>query len=327
MKRILFCLTLVYINGQTVLPNDSTDINLKTLAVLPLEGKGISSQDTDILTQRLRSSLFKINRFQLVERSLMEEILKEQGLQQSGCTDEECAVEVGRLLGVEFMVTGTIGKIGSSYAIDIRTIEVETGKINNTVIRNYQGQIEELLNLMPDIALELSQSSDYTSGSLNPPVREKNYSEGINELADKIINPFREKREAETNINYSRDWVPFQFSFNYPVQLFPSGIRVFGLGINIIHGRVYDHYGFNIGLINQVEHEMFGLQSGLINIGGDTYGAQFGFMNTTTTLKGLQIGFINKAQTLNGVQIGIFNYNPQGPGRPFLPIINIGIGL
>jgi len=326
MKKLLFYLIFTGVYGQIESLPDSGISKIKTLAVLPLEGKGISVQDSDILTQRLRSSLFNTDSFQLVERSIMEEILQEQGLQQSGCTDEECAVEVGRLLGVEIMVTGTIGKIGSSYAIDIRLIEVETGKINNTVIRNYQGQIEGLLNLMPDIAFELAREE--ASGNSVATAQKKEYSKDVKTFADKVIEPFlAEKVETKNNLNYSNDWVPFQFSFNYPLQMFPSSIRVFGLGINLIHGRVYDHYGLNTGLVNHVEHELFGLQTGLINIAGITYGAQMGFMNTSTSIKGIQLGIINKTQNLTGVQIGIFNYNSNGSGRAFLPIINIGVGL
>ena len=38
----------------------------------------------------------------------MEQILVEQGFQQSGCTTNECMVEVGKLIGVEKIVSGSI---------------------------------------------------------------------------------------------------------------------------------------------------------------------------------------------------------------------------
>ena len=36
--------------------------------------------------------------------------MEEQGFQQSGCTSDECAAEVGQLLGVQFMVADPLEK-------------------------------------------------------------------------------------------------------------------------------------------------------------------------------------------------------------------------
>ena len=71
-----------------------------TIAVLEFEGKGVSQSDASNLTDRLRDELFKTGTYVVLERGKMEEVLKEQGLQQTGICDTECAVEVGRLLGV-----------------------------------------------------------------------------------------------------------------------------------------------------------------------------------------------------------------------------------
>ena len=43
----------------------------------------------------------------------MEDILKEQGFQQTGCTSDECVVEVGKIIGVQQMVGGSISKVGN----------------------------------------------------------------------------------------------------------------------------------------------------------------------------------------------------------------------
>ena len=56
----------------------------------------------------------------MVERNQMEEILNEQGFQQSGCTSAECAAEVGALLGVQNMVSGSFGLLGNTYTIDAK---------------------------------------------------------------------------------------------------------------------------------------------------------------------------------------------------------------
>jgi len=87
----------------------------------------------------------------------MEEILNEQGFQQTGCTSDECVVEVGKLVGVEQMVTGTIGKIGSIYTISARIIDVETGKMVSQSTLDVFGTIETVLTeSMSKVAADLS---------------------------------------------------------------------------------------------------------------------------------------------------------------------------
>lgn len=99
------------------------------IAVLELVGTGTSNLNLEGLTNRLRSELFKTNKFNVIERSRMEEILREQGFQQLGCTNTECAVEIGKLLSVNFIVLGNVDKVGSIYSVNVRLVNVETGKI------------------------------------------------------------------------------------------------------------------------------------------------------------------------------------------------------
>ena len=100
LKIFVFILTL---------SNLYTQESQKTLAVLDFEGRGINALEAATLTDRFTSEIGKTEKMILVDRSMVEEILNEQGFQQSGCTTDECAVEVGALLGVQFMISGSIG--------------------------------------------------------------------------------------------------------------------------------------------------------------------------------------------------------------------------
>ena len=103
MRRLIFLLPLFLFAQKS------------NVAILQFDAANISEAEVGILTDRLSTELVKLGSFTVVERSQMEEVLKEQGLQQSGCTTSECAVEVGFLLGVDKMITGSIGRIGSLY--------------------------------------------------------------------------------------------------------------------------------------------------------------------------------------------------------------------
>lgn len=127
----------------------------ETVAVLDFEGRGISQQESQTLTDRLSSELAKTDVMILVERNQMNEILTEQGFQQSGCTSAECAAEVGALLGVQHMIAGSFGKIGNSYTIDAKIFSVETGETEKTVNRTYKGEIDGLITEIEILAWEI----------------------------------------------------------------------------------------------------------------------------------------------------------------------------
>jgi len=129
----------------------------KTIAVLPFDAAGISSEEASILSDRLSSEIYKTGTFIVVERSKMEEVLNEQGFQQSGCVSSECAVEVGAMLGVGSMVVGSVGKFGSLYTVSVRLVDVGSGEVKAQVSRDVSGSIETLLlKTMTEVAAELS---------------------------------------------------------------------------------------------------------------------------------------------------------------------------
>ncbi|MDP6457203.1 MAG: CsgG/HfaB family protein [Candidatus Marinimicrobia bacterium] len=130
------------------------------VAVLDLEGRGISALEAATLTDRLRSEMVALGAFTVVERGQMEMILEEQGFQQTGCTSAECAVEVGKMLGVQAMVTGSIGKLGSMYTVDVRMFDVGTGQIGRISKRDVKGEVEELLGTLKKVTRDLAGLPD-----------------------------------------------------------------------------------------------------------------------------------------------------------------------
>lgn len=67
------------------------------VAVLDLQPKGISKILAGAASDIIRSEMIKTGLFTVVERGQMNEIFKEQGFQMTGCTDQACAVQVGKV--------------------------------------------------------------------------------------------------------------------------------------------------------------------------------------------------------------------------------------
>ena len=141
--------------GITVAEVDDTPGALRTVAILDFEGKGINLQEVQTLTERMRTEIGNTKAVRLIERKAIENIMAEQGLAQSGCVTDECAAEVGQLLGVQYMINGVLGKIGDSYTIDAKMFSVETGETVQAVNTTYEGKIEGLLLEMQILSWEI----------------------------------------------------------------------------------------------------------------------------------------------------------------------------
>ena len=146
LKLFALILTLSYITAQDPKPS---------VAVLDFEARGIAVYEAETLTERLRSEISNTNAVRLTDRKLLEKILEEQGLQQSGCTTDECAAEVGQLLGAQFIISGAIGKLGDSYTVDAKMVSVTTGAAERAKSVTYKGEVSDLIVEMEILAWEI----------------------------------------------------------------------------------------------------------------------------------------------------------------------------
>jgi curli biogenesis system outer membrane secretion channel CsgG len=120
----------------------------ESVAVNDFVGKNIDKETASIISDRVRSELINTGKYRVMDRSEMDVVLQEQGFQQSGaCDDESCIVEVGQLLGVEKIFSGSIGRIGTSFfTLNIRIINVSTGEIEISDNFDYDKSLPDLVS-------------------------------------------------------------------------------------------------------------------------------------------------------------------------------------
>ena len=115
-----------------------------TVAILDLVANGIAETEAKSLSDFLRGQITRVTRsdrykkklgysYKIIERSQMDKILDEMEFQSSGCTDEECAVEIGKVLNAEHIVIGSVGLVGKTY-----TIKLELSILNLQVLFRLQ---------------------------------------------------------------------------------------------------------------------------------------------------------------------------------------------
>ena len=129
------------------------------IAVMDFDARGgISKEEAATLSDAFQAELAGMGDFVLVDRQRIKQILEEQGFQQSeACSQVECIVEAGKILNVQRMFAGTIGKVGQLFNVNIQTIDISTAQIVSNRSRQHRGEIEELLSdIIPDIANQMA---------------------------------------------------------------------------------------------------------------------------------------------------------------------------
>ncbi len=81
------------------------------------------------LAEELITRLYLTNQFEVIERQLLNKVLQEHQLNMSGIIDASSAKELGRILGVDAIASGSVTDLGPDVKVNARLISTETGKI------------------------------------------------------------------------------------------------------------------------------------------------------------------------------------------------------
>ena len=138
------------------------------MALLPLAPTEVAAADAMALTNRLQAELLRRDRFELIERDSVDELLREQGLTQTGCFTAECITEAGTLLGVRYVISGSVSRTGQTYTIDVRRIDVETGLIDGFSNISYTGSVDGVLEQMTGVAVALAPAPEDQPIAMGP---------------------------------------------------------------------------------------------------------------------------------------------------------------
>ncbi len=120
-----------------LLPEDGTD----TVVVYYFLENGTVSPRSDYIIDALTTGLANAIREEghsakLVSRGALDRILEEQSFQLSGLADSRSQLALGKQLGADIIVTGSISPRDGYYEINAQLIRVENGVVLGGVIRS-----------------------------------------------------------------------------------------------------------------------------------------------------------------------------------------------
>jgi len=128
-----------------------------TLMMTALKAIEVSTNDAAIMSDALLNSLVQTGIFQGVERRDLKELLNEMSLSMSDIMNQDTStIKPGNFKSASVVCLGTIGRIGSSYVLQARCADVNTGKLLGSTSLSCSGSIDCLLGLTNQAAHELA---------------------------------------------------------------------------------------------------------------------------------------------------------------------------
>jgi TolB-like protein len=136
------------------------------LAVMDiLNNAGEFSSFVEGMPDMLITELMESGEIKLVERTKVQTAMKALKLETSGLTQER-NLELGKWLGVDGILFGAFNRVGDKYRLDVRAIDVQTGKIN--VAASATCGRQNILDIIPDIGKQLRVKLENASMGRTP---------------------------------------------------------------------------------------------------------------------------------------------------------------
>lgn len=102
----------------------------------------------------------------IIERQELNDLIREQDLSLSGRIEEADAIEVGKMLGVQYVLHGQVTSIVDNLRMDIRAVDVETSEI--VTVMKKSDKTSELFAVVVGLADEFGAALNLVPPSGRP---------------------------------------------------------------------------------------------------------------------------------------------------------------
>ncbi|HSN30616.1 MAG TPA: PEGA domain-containing protein [Kofleriaceae bacterium] len=122
---------------------DPAEVLNKKIAVWRFDALGIDPEIVQRLETLFRMELDRLDKQPLPSRTTVEKAVTPA---EQNCTGEEkCLAAIGKRLGVDLVVTGTVGSLGDNYVLNIKVVDVATGKSQKMQSDPLRGSPDDLI--------------------------------------------------------------------------------------------------------------------------------------------------------------------------------------
>jgi len=121
------------------------------IAVFDFKNSNPASQSRgygEAISDMFITAFAKMPDFEVIERKQLRKVIDEIYLDQSGVVESETAKKIGKILGIDVALAGGVAAFANSIEIDLRLLDVETGKVilADSLKANFEHELRTLVN-------------------------------------------------------------------------------------------------------------------------------------------------------------------------------------
>lgn len=128
----------------------------EAIAIMEMGGGELAGpEQAAMITKLVASSLQKQGVARVIGTDDIKALLGFERVKQlSGCNEDSCFAEVGGALGVDWLVAGSVGRIGTTFVLELRLLNARDASVRHRVTTTAPS-LERLLAAIPELAAQL----------------------------------------------------------------------------------------------------------------------------------------------------------------------------
>lgn len=127
------------------------------IAVVDFQNRGADILLVQECNARINAELHKLRAFDVTSQDDIRQMIAHEEQQQlMGCDTTSCLTDIGGALGVDFLLTGTISRLGTSHTLDLRLVEIMTAEVTGVERERLEAAtLSEVVDRAGDAAVRL----------------------------------------------------------------------------------------------------------------------------------------------------------------------------
>lgn len=143
LKAVL--LGSLFIAGFARAQDQASSVN--SIAISKPHVDGISASQ-ELVAKMIRLEVIKTKKFNVYDEFDMTEVVSKNKTYQENCYGKTCLVNLGRDLGVQYILGGSVDAFYQKIAVSFKVIDVKTGIITKSVVKEFDNQEQELQRMI-----------------------------------------------------------------------------------------------------------------------------------------------------------------------------------
>lgn len=118
-------------------------------------GNGVDTNASAIVADTINEQFVKSNEYIAIDRAYISKIQAEKKFQLSGEVSSDDVKELGALFGAQFICVANVSRLGATYTVSARMIDVATAQIVSQESAKMKGEIDVLFDVAKEVGDKL----------------------------------------------------------------------------------------------------------------------------------------------------------------------------